>query len=168
MGRGPYATPPGLFSDMALGGRGELPYPLQWLRMGSVGEGLRLCSEWGVVPHPLSTGARGWQGLPRLSTQLSPVRVRLQLQGWLLWGQFPPLVFGRTSRAGPGRQRDSRSGCGAGLHGHVLAGAAAVPGRVVFSPPATTRLSDYPRGHLKVLRMGPRKGWILGLSTPFS
>lgn len=29
-----HATPPGLFSDMALGGGGELPYPLQWLRMG--------------------------------------------------------------------------------------------------------------------------------------
>lgn len=147
---------------------GELPYPLQWLRKGFVGEGLHLCSEWGVVPHPLSTGARGWQELPRLSTQLSPVRVRFQLQVWLLWGQFPPLIFGRTSRAGPGRQRDSRSCCRAGFQGNVLAGAAAVPGRVVFSPPATTRLSDYPRGHLKVLRMGPRKGWILGLSTPFS
>lgn len=91
-----------------------------------------MCSEWGVVPHPLSTGARGWQGLPRLSTQLSPVRVRFQLQVWLLWGQFPPLIFGRTSRAGPGRQRDSCSRCRAGFQGHVLAGAAAVPGRAAI------------------------------------
>lgn len=129
---------------------------------------MHLCSEWGVVPPPTVHRCRWLAGAPKAQHSALPNQGQIQLRVWLLWGQFPPLVFGRTARAGPGRQRDSRAGRGAGVQGDVLAGAVAVPGRVVFSPPATTRLSDYPRGHLKVLRMGPRRGWILGLSIPFS
>lgn len=129
---------------------------------------MHLCSEWGVVPPPTVHRCRWLAGAPKAQHSALPNQGQIQLQVWLLRGQFPPLVFGRTARAGPGRQRDSRAGCRAGVQGNVLAGATAVPGRVVFSPPATTRLSDYPWGHLKVLRMGSRRGWILGLNTPFS
>lgn len=130
-----------------------------------------MCSEWGVVPPPTVHRCRWLAGAPKAQHSALPSQGQIQLQVWLLWGQFPPLVFGRTARAGPGRQRDSRSGCGAGFQGDVLAGAIAIPGRVVFSPPATTRLSDYPWGYLRkdglqVLRMRSRRGWVLGLSTP--
>lgn len=121
----------------------------------------------GSSAPPTVHRCRWLAGAPKAQHSALPSQGQVQLQVWLLRGQFPPLVFGRTARAGPGRQRDSRSGCGAGVQCNILAGAIAVPGRVVFSPPATTRLSNYPGGYLKVLRMGPRRGWILGLSTPF-
>lgn len=91
-----------------------------------------MCSEWGVVPPPPVHRCRWLAGAPKAQHPALPSQGQIQLQGWLLWGQFPPLVFGRTARAGPGRQRDSRAGCGAGVQGNVLAGATAVPRRAAI------------------------------------
>ena len=86
------------------GGGGELPYPLQWLRMGLWGKGLHLCSEWGGLPPPTVHRCRWLAGLPRLSTPLSPARVSSSSGHGCYGASFLLLVLaGRPGRARGGR-----------------------------------------------------------------
>lgn len=72
------------------------------------GRGCVCALSGGVVPPPTVHRCRWLAGAPKAQHSALPNQGQIQLQVWLLWGQFPPLVFGRTARAGPGRQRDSR------------------------------------------------------------
>lgn len=105
-----HIPPPQAFSVTWLWGEGvSFPIPCNGSGWDCRGKGLHLCSEWGVVPHPLSTGAGGWQGLPRLSTQLSPVRVRSSSRYGCYGASFLLLFLaGRPGRARGGKGTAAR------------------------------------------------------------
>lgn len=108
---------------MALGARGSFPTPCNGSGWDCRRRGCICALSGESCPHPLSTGAGGWQGLPRLSTQLSPVRVKSSSRYGCYGASFLLLFLaGRPGRARGGRgtavytrgefeRRDQSAGC---------------------------------------------------------
>lgn len=71
---------------------------------GIVGEGFAFVLEWGVAPHPLSTGAGGWQG-SQGSALSSPQSGSDPAPGMAVTGPVSSSCFWQDGQGGPGEAK---------------------------------------------------------------
>lgn len=125
-----------------------------------------MCSEWGVVPPPTVHRCKWLAGAPRLSTQLSPVRVRSSSR-YSCYGASFLLLFlaGRPGRARGGRGTAARV-VGLGSKGTSWRELLLFRVGLYFLLRPRRDFLTIPRGTLRSSEWGPGGGGSLGSAPP--
>lgn len=84
------------------GGGGELPYPLQWLRMGFVGEGVAFVLCVGISAPPTVHRYTWLAGAPKAQHSALPSQGQIPAPGMAAMGPVSSSYFWQDVQGGPG------------------------------------------------------------------